>query len=224
LVSGSERPCLEGDIWKFLDGVGIQLVQTYFDPTSGFRGSEFDTLAGGGDAADRKDVFSAEDLVAVTLLEMTVPGDAALALLHRQASEFSALLSEIPANVDLWNAPENVIGLGSPAARLWTRLMAFPQMGWVTTSKLLARKRPRLLPVYDTVVKAAVQPNSSAFWLPLREELQDQALIERLKEIHVEAGLKESVRLLRVLDVAIWMRNRKASNCQLAFSRCRRWS
>ena len=202
-MPGSGRRCLEGDVRKFLDDVGTEQVRTYFDPASGFSGSEFDTLAGGGDATSHRDIFTAEDLVAVTLLEMTVPGNAALAVLHRQASGFSALLSDIPADVDLWDASEDVIGPESAAARLWGRLMAFPKMGWVTTSKLLARKRPRLLPVYDTVVKAALQPNNSAFWLPLREELQEDLLVKRLKEMRAIAGLDERIRLLRVLDVAI---------------------
>jgi hypothetical protein len=223
-VPGSGRHCLEGDVWKFLDDVGIEQVRTYFDPISRFSGSEFDTLAGGGDAISHRDIFTAEDLVAVTLLEMTVPGDAALAVLRRHASDFGALLSDIPADVDLWDAPEDVIGPDSAAARLWERLTAFPKMGWVTTSKLLARKRPRLLPVYDAVVKAALQPNIYAFWLPLRQELRDDSLVKRLKEMRDAAGLDERVRLLRVLDVAIWMRNRKASNCKLDFTRCRNWS
>lgn len=223
-VPDAGKACLEGEVRKFLDDIGTEHVRTYFDTASGFSGSHFDTLGGGGDAVAHRDTFTAEDLVAVTLLEMTVPGDAALAVLQRQASEFNALLSNIPADVDLWNAPEDVIGPGSAAARLWERLMVFPQMGWVTTSKLLARKRPRLLPVYDTVVKAALQPNRDSFWMPLREELQDARLVNRLKEIRDTAGLDKSVRLLRVLDVAIWTRNRKASTCKLEFTRCRNWS
>lgn len=209
---------LQGDVWKFLDEVGVQQVRAYYDPTSGFSGSRFELFAGGGDFIGRHNVFTSDDLVAVTLLEMTVPGNAALALLERDTGGFSELLSAIPVDVDLWDVPDIDIGPDSAAALLWSRLMEFPGMGWVTTSKLLARKRPRLLPVYDTVVKAALQPTSDAFWIPLRGELQDSEIKERLREIRNEAVLDDRVSLLRILDVAIWMRNRKASTCKLAFS------
>jgi len=212
--------CLEGDVWKFLDEVGVQLVKTYFDPNSGFSGSEFETLAGGGDALGQRNVFTADDLVAVTLLEMTVPGEAALALLHRRAPEFNALLSDIPADVELWDATDEQVGPESAAASLWQLLMGFHKMGWVTTSKLLARKRPRLLPVYDTVVRAALQPRSDGFWLPLRAELQNGPLVAQIEAVRNEAGLDERVSLLRTLDVAVWMRNRSASVQKLPFTQC----
>jgi hypothetical protein len=93
-------------------------------------------------------------------------------------------------------------------------------MGWVTTHKLMARKRPRLLPVYDTVVKAALQPEGDEFWLPLRTELLDPWLVNRLAAVKDVAGLDEQISLLRVLDVAVWMRNRRASDCRLEFVPC----
>jgi hypothetical protein len=209
---------LQGDVWKFLDEVGIQQVRSYYDPTSGFSGSRFELFAGGGDSIGRHNVFTSDDLVAVTLLEKTVPGNAALALLERDASGFNHLLSAVPVDLDLWDATDVDIGPNSAAAALWSQLMEFPGMGWVTTSKLLARKRPRLLPVYDSVVKAALQPRSEAFWIPLRGELRESEITDRLREIRAEAGVDERVALLRILDVAIWMRNRKASRCKLAFT------
>jgi hypothetical protein len=70
---------------------------------------------------------------------------------------------------------------------------------------LLARKRPHLLPVYDRVVKAALQPTKRTFWRPLWETLQDRAVTGRLEELRRVLDL--DVSLLRVLDVAVWMRN-----------------
>lgn len=77
----------------------------------------------------------------------------------------------------------------------------------MTAAKLLARKRPHLLPVYDQVVKAALQPRSGRFWEPLWEELQDVRLVDRLEAVRSEAGVDGAVSLLRILDFAIWMRN-----------------
>jgi hypothetical protein len=81
-----------------------------------------------------------------------------------------------------------------------------PGIGWVTANKLCARKRPLLLPVYDTVVKAALQPTRQSFWEPLRNEFADGELQSRLMELRDEAGVP-NLSLLRVLDVAVWMRN-----------------
>lgn len=212
--------CLGGDVMRFLDDLGVEQVCRYFDPAEPFSGAAFDTFGGGGDAIGRRHIFTSEDLVAVTLLGVEVPGHAALAIVDGQASELSALLTKIPANVDLREAPVEVVNDSSAAACLWKHLEALPGIGWVTAHKLMARKRPRLLPVYDSVVKEALQGNNGSFWLPLRQELQSRALVERLDKMRMEAGLGDHVSLLRVLDVAVWMRNRRASNCRLDFAVC----
>lgn len=79
----------------------------------------------------------------------------------------------------------------------------------MTAHKLLARKRPHLLPVYDSVLRDALQGSTRAFWLPLRNELLQQggALVDRLAQLRDDAGLPPETPLLRVLDVAVWMRN-----------------
>lgn len=110
--------------------------------------------------------------------------------------------------LELWSVPQDVIGDESEASQLWSILQAVPGIGWVTAAKLLARKRPHLLPVYDQVVKAALQPRSDRFWVPLWAEFQDGRLVERLREIRSEASVDDGISPLRILDVAIWMRNR----------------
>ena len=205
---------------RFLDDVGVAQVRQYFDPAQGFSGAAFDTFAGGGDAGAHRYEFTAEDLVAVTLLDVVVPGHAALEILDQRASEFNALLAEVPHEVDLWDAPMGLVDATSDASQLWGLLTALPNVGWVTASKLLARKRPRLLPVYDSVVKAALQPDVESFWLPLRQELLNGGVVEQLREVRSAAGLSERISLLRVLDVAVWMRNRRASDCPLDFAPC----
>ena len=47
-------------------------------------------------------------------------------------------------------------------------------MGPMRTSKLLARKRPRLVPIYDSVVKKEFQlKDSRGFWAGLRDALRE---------------------------------------------------
>lgn len=54
--------------------------------------------------------------------------------------------------------------------RLWQTLVALPDIGATKASKLYARKRPRLQPIYDSVVAKVLGTNN--LWEPLREELQ----------------------------------------------------
>ncbi len=74
------------------------------------------------------------------------------------------------------------------------------------TAGKLSRKRPRLLPVYDAVVRAAVGA-PRAFWSWLHRELHDDpGLVEGTERLRAEAGAHE-LTVLRTLDVVIWMRN-----------------
>ncbi|WP_244205220.1 DUF6308 family protein, partial [Streptomyces bobili] len=73
----------------------------------------------------------------------------------------------------------------------------------------MACRRPRLLPVYDRVVRCAVGRRPS-FWLALHTALcEDGAALHRqLLELRRAAGLPETVSALRMCDVAVWMNHR----------------
>lgn len=198
---------LDGDVWPFLEvDSAVELVREYFN-SGDYTGGSFEKLAGGGDSEERRNHFDATDLVAITMLGVSVPGGTALRILGDESGTFSDLLGEIPHDVDLWDASESLVAPDSPTHELWSRLVGLPGIRWVKAGKLLARKRPRLIPVYDSVVKAALMPTKKVFWLPLHAELQNPALIERLREIRDTADVGDDISLLRVLDVAIWMRN-----------------
>ncbi|MFJ1709305.1 DUF6308 family protein [Kitasatospora sp. NPDC088346] len=81
--------------------------------------------------------------------------------------------------------------------------------GGVTAGKLLARKRPRLLPVYDRVVRCAVGRPAS-FWLSLRDALaaDGRALHRHLLDLRTAAALPGTVSALRVCDIVVWMGHR----------------
>lgn len=206
---------LQGDIWPFLEAdVAADLVSEYFGTgrhaaaPPAFSGAYFESFGGGGDAPARRARFDSDDLVAVTFLGVKVPGWAALRILQTDPAMSNGLLGEIPHDVDLWETAVSVFSTDSAAQKLWDLMEGLPGIGWVTVGKLLARKRPRLFPVYDEVVKEALMPNRRGFWLSLREELQDPVLRNRLRDIQEQAGLTHRISLLRVLDVAVWMRNR----------------
>jgi hypothetical protein len=197
---------LEGDPRRFLDEHAIRLVAEYF--LSGhFTGRVFNNFAGGGDAPPYTNAFTVGDVVAITMLGVRLPGRGVLELLD---GRFNDLLAAIPANIDLSDpqCPEEVVGPQSAAFELWTRLRREVHgAGSVVAHKLCARKRPRLLPVYDDVLKQALQPSRATFRVPLWRELRDEMLVKRLRDIRTAAGLDDRVPLLRVLDVAVWMRN-----------------
>ena len=124
--------------------------------------------------------------------------------------EAAAFLEQIPASVNLWDEEaEDLIEKGGPADGLWRLLEKQDGAGWVTAGKLLARKRPALIPVYDNVVRVAFGWPQNV-WAALRNALrQDHGSFQAaLNDARQRAELSCRVTPLRVLDVAIWMRHR----------------
>ena len=208
---------LEGDVWQFLDVEAVGLIKRYF---TFFDGRRFNAIGGGGDSPALMNHFDSSDLVAVSTLSVNIPGSAAIEILETKARKLNALLAQIPNDVALHEADRSLISEESPAWKLWEQIGSIRGMGPVLTDKLLARKRPHLLPVYDSVVKAAIQRNRNRYWLPIWNELRagDGALVGHLQRIRSLSGLAaQDASLLRVLDVAIWMRNRRESSAPLPF-------
>ena len=82
----------------------------------------------------------------------------------------------------------------------WNRLEARRGLGWVSASKLLARKRPWLIPVSDRVVRCAPGAPRGP-WLWLNDRLGEDAgeLAMQLLGLRADAGVPESVPAPRVL-------------------------
>jgi hypothetical protein len=121
------------------------------------------------------------------------------------AGHLSEMLAEVPHALELKDADAAAVGLDGPAQKLWDALTGIKGIKWVTASKLLARKRPHLLPVYDEVVREVVgRPGN--IWESLRIELQANkgSLATRLKLIGAEGGAGH-MSVLRVFDVVAWM-------------------
>jgi hypothetical protein len=175
-----------------------------------FTGSRFEHLAGGGDRQAVANTVTADDLIAVQSLSVRIPAQAALDLLEGDlAVRVSKLLSRVPFDIDMVEAEAAGLADGSPAHTAWNLLRDQPGIGWVTAGKLLARKRPRLLPVYDQVVRCVLgRPKS--FWLDLHAALRvdNWALHHNLMALRQAADLPETVSALRVCDVVLWMHHR----------------
>ncbi|HMJ74980.1 MAG TPA: DUF6308 family protein [Iamia sp.] len=204
----TEQPIALEDVGAAFDERAVADVAEYF---ATFTGRRFDTLGGGGSRPGARDRFDADDIVAVSLLSVDIPGEAVLTLLDDDGARFASLLGEIPTDVDLWDADDDVIGPGSPADQLWRLVREVPGCGWVTAGKLLARKRPRLLPVYDGVVREELhRRDGDGYWRPLRDLLRDHdSLQARLLGIRTRTEIDDDISLIRVLDVALWMSGKR---------------
>jgi Family of unknown function (DUF6308) len=170
-------------------------VAAYFDPDVGFAGMTFDGLG-----SNPPNEVTADDLLAVSLLDIMWQPSAIRNLLGAGAEKVSGMLAGISCEIDLWDASDADLATVDP---LWAALLDMDGVGTATASKLLARKRPRLCPVSDRVViRAADVPGRT--WEVLRFLLKDagaRAAVERLRPPSA-AGAS----LLRILDVAIWIR------------------
>ena len=181
------------------------LVQRYF--AEGFTGSRFETLA---DRDPHR--ITGNDLVAVSTLGVAVPAHVAIWLLGDGRRRVAELLREIPVDVDIWDSGD-ALQPGGAAWELWDLLIGcgWPDprpgngMGGTITSKLMAAKRPRLIPVRDSVVRQEL-PSTGQVWADLRHALADEALRERIEV--ATSSAPAHVSLLRRLDVALWMRGR----------------
>jgi hypothetical protein len=176
-----------------------------------YTGGRFELLGGGGERHDVADRITADDLIAVQMLNVLVPGEVALDLLEGDFGRaVAAQLARIPSDITI-AAPvaESLLADGGPADTAWRLLREPDGMGWVTTGKLLARKRPQLVPVYDRVVRCAFgHPLGAWLWLHGLFTTDGGALHTRLLSIRDAAGIPARVSALRVLDVIVWMRHR----------------
>ncbi|WP_298992778.1 DUF6308 family protein [uncultured Pseudokineococcus sp.] len=195
------------------DNAALALLQRYYGATldghSGFTGSAFDTWDPSGTRAASADVFTSDDVTAASLLSVQVRGRAAHELLVRRAAEFSDLLVEVGPDRDLVDVDEEILSPW-PGSRLLAALKELPGVGTTTASKLMARKRPRLRPVWDTVVADHLGVRSS-YIEPLRVALRadDLALHRRLVRLG-ERAAPDGVSALRVFDVVTWLEAKDA--------------
>lgn len=187
-----------------------KVLEYYFAPVSGdntgYTGGAWDTFDPAGDRVATVDEFTAADLASCALLSAEIGGRATVEILIRQRDDLSEMLAQIPIDVDFidieidgseWKALD----------QLYYRLRAIHGIGPTRTTKLLARKRPRLAPIVDDVLRDTVFQGWSAYWAPLHKALRadDKRLWKFLQDMHREAGLAPAVPTLRVFDVLAWM-------------------
>lgn len=187
---------LESRILEVVKVPADQLLTSFFDPAGPFAGSTFDDLP-----ENPRDEFCPSDLLAASLLDVRFGPQAVRTLLAPGPNSFSRYLEDIPDDLDLWNATEDDL---SPAAALWKAVRSLPGVGPTRTSKLLARKRPRLIPIVDSVIRQAL-PLGQDSWESLRSALVDRGVRNSIEDVR-PPGIAPTISTLRLLDAATWMR------------------
>lgn len=182
------------------------LVVEYFDPHGSFAGTTFSDLA-----PNDPRTFSAADILAASLLDVGYKPAAVRSLVL--GSEGPSIAELLPADVDLWVASFDDLDRVDSA---FSRLSALPGIGRVKASKLLARKRPSLVPVLDRVVDAVFGLEKDRFHpsvRAIREALTPPRVREQVESLR-PPGV--SVPTIRILDAAVWMAGSNSRTAQAA--------
>lgn len=189
-------------------------IRHYFDESNGapaFTGACFNSFGGSSDWRTPSNGFDCTDLVAISMLAVNVPAAAVLRLLNERdelCQRIARHLAQIPRDLSI-SDPKGRGLLNEDASAVWEAywlLRRLPGVGDTIASKLLARKRPYLVPVSDSVVRALAAPGAS-WWKCIAEYFADGQRVARLREIR-DATATPDLPLLRVLDIAVWMRGR----------------
>jgi hypothetical protein len=162
------------------------------------------------------------DLVALSMLGIRVTGYEALIIMQDRRKGIEALLADIPADAHIEEeASAGLLARDGPAWMLWELLREIKdrtkeaRFGAVAAGKLLARKRPNLIPIEDSRIAAVFNrrsPDRDEHWwddvrsaaLDPRPAASGTTLWRYLARLRDQAGL-DHLPILRVLDIIGWM-------------------
>lgn len=191
----------------------VALLDTYL---RSYTGGRFEILADTGHPNE----LTANDLAAVSMLSVNVPPRVAAWLLDPTgAAQVTALLGQI-APAPIWEQSADVLtdpdgALVRLDALLRAQTTQLPareaknEVGAVIASKLLAAKRPHLVPIYDVVVSGALGAPAGGWWLSWRNAMANPELRKRVKDVRDQVAESQPTAAalsdLRVCDAVIWM-------------------
>lgn len=208
---------------------GIELSESFFDTDRAARvlnyyftsktdkglrytGGAWDTFDPSGDRYATPHHFTTADLASCSLLSTAIGGRATLQLLTEPPPQIGELLHAIDPDADFAD-----IDINGPMMRsvreLYAALCELDGIGPTRCTKLMARKRPRLVPIVDSVLAQSVYGGKAPHWDRLHTAMnaEDQRLWKFLGEAHTAAHLSQTITPLRVFDVLAWMDGTKQS-------------
>lgn len=226
-----------GELWvpdELLDGTHARgLLRGYFHrDSSGFvySGAMFNTYPAGPAPGittlpDTANVITDSDLIALSMLRIRVTGYEALIITQDKRQAIETLLEGIPADACITEGPSaGLLDRHGPAWTLWELLRDIKdrtkdsRLGAVAAGKLLARKRPALIPIEDSQIAAVFRrpppDQDRRWWEAVRSAALDPTpaasgttLWRYLARIR-DAEHLDHLPILRVLDIIGWMHAR----------------
>ena len=170
-----------------------------------FTGSSYEKFF---DWRENPNEFTAQDLVAVSMLSVNIPPRVAKWVLNEGKTELSELLKKIyPTDLSI-KSEDVYLSKNSTPYKLWKSIRDRRGMGETKTSKLIATKRPNLFPIFDRHVAHALKITEKDYWLPWQKFLRSEngeSCIEKARGFAAELQI-EGVSDLSLLDVIVWMR------------------
>lgn len=174
---------------KILNGPAGELVGAYYSSsprTYGarrnvlFAGHYFDELG-----ENPPNEFTPADLAAASLLDVRFGPHTVRRLIDNP--EAGALLAAVPPGQCLWDVPRECLEQRDSAIwKLWGLVRDISGLGQTRASKLLARKRPLLMPILDSVVVQHLHLQRTNQWILLRKALTPD-LRERIDALGTHA-------------------------------------
>lgn len=190
-------------------------VLQYFDPQTNYAGATFAGLEPHDPSA-----ITATDLLAVTTLSVDIPVLAIRRFLEDDnfKSSIAAALKALPAHALDETSGSDFSAMADFYDLVKASLAKAESMSsnpWVTSSKVVARKRPDLFPVRDNVVCKYLGidrlGDRAKDWVVFRELMRDEAVRSELdgvkakvNELNVENRSVLDKEPLRLLDVILW--------------------
>jgi hypothetical protein len=184
-------------------------LDLYFNTDGhGYTGSQFEHLVDNANP----NLITARDLLSVNSLSVDIPVRVSLWILSDEGqSIISSHLSQVPQNLEIWSdEAEYALGPDGPMNKIWDVLKTahwpLPKQGnglggRTKRSKLLAAKRPHLIPIVDRVIKD-VFPGVDDYWDGFRTALQNNDIRAEIEQSTSNAPSHLS--LLRKIDAVIW--------------------
>lgn len=198
------------------ESAAAKLLRSYYQTTtkSGlpyFSGARFNALGIDSLGDNKTDEITAEDVAAVLCLGVNLEGRAVVDLLENRRDKIGILLQKLPCDTNLWDESQATIEKkGSDANNIWKLLRSIKGIGPVKASKLMARKRPQLIPIYDRWIDEALNlgGSSKGYWTKYRDlmltEINEEPLHITLQNLIIESELDVSITPLRACDVILW--------------------
>lgn len=177
-------------------------IERYFQGTGPdpkpYGGRHFETFIEMSDP----DKFVPLDFLAIQALEVSIPSSSVLQVLGPKAETFNSRLNKLP-KVAIWQAERELFEPGGAALELYRLLDDLPDVGETKATKLMAAKRPNLIPIQDAFVEEELMVPKGRFWLPMNDQLVDESLRDFIADL--TKGAPRNISLLRRIDVAVWM-------------------